>query len=318
MSIWHGSATDVLRYTAQVVSGRADALRPSAGYLGPTLEFRRGERVRIEFVNRIDESSIVHWHGMIVPAKDDGHPRFAIAPGRSYVYDFTVRNPAGTYLYHPHPHGRTGRQVYSGLAGLLIVRDDEEQAVGLPSREHELSLVIQDRRVGQDNRLVFKRSMMDTMTGVLGDTVLVNGVADAAFNVAPRTYRLRLANVSNARIYKLAWSDGHPMHAIARDNGLFSRAEGIQTRPYVVLGPFQRVELLEDFGARYSSRKVVLVSKRFDDPGGMAGMMRGMMGGGMMGGSMMGRGMMGDAQGKELSVASFTVAAGSPTKSDPP
>jgi len=313
VSIGRGSGTDVLRFTAEVVGGRADAVRPSTGYLGPTLDLRRGERVRVEFVNRLDDPSIVHWHGMIVPARDDGHPRFAVAPGHSYVYDFTVRNPAGTYLYHPHPHGHTGRQIYFGLAGLLIVRDDDEEAVGLPQRGQELSLVIQDRRVGNDNQMVFKRTMMDTMTGVLGDTVLVNGVADAAFNVAPRTHRLRLANVSNARIYKLAWSDGRPMHAIARDSGLFDRSEGMQTRPYIVLAPFQRVELLEDFGVPKKSHKVVLVSRSFDDPGGMAGMMREMMGGGMMGGAMMG-----DAQGKELSVASFTVAAGSPTKNDPP
>lgn len=310
--IWRGPKTDVLRFTAQVIGGRADAVRAATGYLGPTLELRRGERVRVEFVNRTEDSSIVHWHGMIVPDAADGHPRFAVAPGRSYVYDFTVRNPAGTYLYHPHPHGRTGRQVYFGLAGLLIVRDEEEQVVGLPPLERELALVIQDRRVGSDNQLVFKRMMMDTMNGVLGDTVLVNGIADAAFDVAPNTYRLRFANGSNARIYKLAWSDGRPMRVISAGSGLFARGEGVRSHPYVVLAPFQRVELLEDFGARRSPGEVVLISKRFDDPGGMGGMMRGMMGGRMMGG-----GMMGGAQGQELPIARFTVAAGSRTTSAP-
>ena len=150
--------------------------------------------------------------------------------------------------------------------------------------------------------------MMDTMNGVLGDTVLVNGVADAAFDVAPNTYRLRLANVSNARIYKLAWSDGRPMRVISAGSGLFSRVEGVRSHPYVVLAPFQRVELLEDFGARRSPGEVALISKRFDDPGGMGGMMRGMMGGGMMG----------NAQGEELPVARFTVAAGSRTTGMPP
>lgn len=250
VSIRPGKPTAVLRYTAQVIHGRADAVRPASGYLGPTLDLRRGERVRIEFVNHLDEPSIVHWHGMIVPERDDGHPRFAIDPGRQYVYDFTVRNPAGTYLYHPHPHGCTGRQVYYGLAGLLIVRDDDEAKAGLPTGEQELSLVIQDRRFDADGSLVFERSMMDEMTGVLGDTVLVNGVADAALTVSRRPYRLRLANVSNARIYKLAWSDGRPMQVIATDSGLLSRSDGIQTRQYVVLAPFQRVELIEDFGAR--------------------------------------------------------------------
>lgn len=135
VSIWPGSETRVLRFAAEVLKGRPDAVRPSPSYLGPTLELRRGERVRIEFINRTGEPSIVHWHGMIVPDKADGHPRFAVKTGASYTYEFTVRNPAGTYLYHPHPHGRTGRQIYFGLAGLLIVRDDEERGAGVPDAD---------------------------------------------------------------------------------------------------------------------------------------------------------------------------------------
>jgi bilirubin oxidase len=333
--IWPGSKTRVLRFKGQVLRGRTDAFRPAPGYLGPTLELRRGERVRIQFQNRTRDPSIVHWHGMIVPDVADGHPRFAVEPSGAYTYDFTVRNPAGTYLYHPHPHGLTGAQVYYGLAGLLIVREPEEAAMGLPSGDRELALVIQDRRVGDDNQFVFKRMMMDDMNGVLGDTVLVNGRPDAAFTVAPRTYRLRLANVSNARIYKLAWSDGRPMRVVATDNGLLSSSEGIQIRPYVVLAPFQRLELLEDFGARRSGPEIALVSQAFSSlsmdammdgmmGGGMGGMMDGMMGGGtkngdqggmmggMMGGGMGGmmRGMMGPNQGEELVAARFTVASG--------
>ncbi|MCA1971578.1 MAG: multicopper oxidase family protein [Pseudomonadota bacterium] len=310
--LWPGARTAVLRYFGDVLRGRADALKPSPGYLGPTLELRRGERVRIEFRNGLAEPSIIHWHGMLVPESADGHPRFAVGPGGEYVYEFTVRNPAGTYLYHPHPHGLTGGQVYRGLAGLLIVREDRERAYGLPAAEHELSLVIQDRRV-DDNQLVFKRTMMDDMNGVLGDTVLVNGMPDAAFQVTPRPWRLRLANVSNARIYKLAWSDGRPLSVIGTDNGLLSAGEGIQTRPYVVLGPFERVELLEDFGARRPGAEIALTSREFAGVGmmdmmggGADGMMGGMMGRGM--GGMMGS-MMGPGQGEELNLARFTVAA---------
>src|SRR3990172_6600537 len=102
--IWPGSKTRVLRFTGEVLRGRADALQPAPGYLGPTLELRRGERVRVQFQNRTADPSIIHWHGMIVPDSADGHPRHAVGPGSDYIYDFTVQNPAGTYLYHPHPH----------------------------------------------------------------------------------------------------------------------------------------------------------------------------------------------------------------------
>lgn len=298
--IWSGPATDVLRFSAEVLRGQRDAVRPSGGYLGPVLDLRRGERVRIVFVNRTGEPSIVHWHGMIVPELADGHPRFAIASGAEYVYDFEVRNPAGTYLYHPHPHGRTGAQVYAGLAGLIIVREPGEAALGLPSPADELDLVLQDRRVSRGNQFVFRRTMMDEMTGVLGDRVLVSGMPDARFGVARRPYRLRIANVSNARIYKLAWSDERPLHVIATDSGLLSRAEGVQVRPYVVLAPFERIELLEDFGTRRGGDEVALISRSFND---------GMMGGMMGRGSMMG-GMMGGGQGEELLIARFSIAHG--------
>ena len=298
-----GAQTRVLRYTGEVLRGRRDALRPSPGNLGPTLELRRGERVRIEFENRSGAPSVVHWHGMIVPDSADGHPHQAVASGGRYVVEFTVRNPAGTYLYHPHPHGLTGRQTYYGLAGLLIVREPGEREVGLPSQEHELQLVLQDRRFGADNQLVFKHTMMDDMNGVLGDRVLVNGIDDAAYKVAPRPYRVRIANVSNARIYKLAWSDDRPLRVIGSDGGLFSRAEGVQERPYVTLFPFQRVELLEDFGVRRDGTEIALLSREFS---GMEGMM----------GSMMG-GMMGPSQGEELQVARFTISPGPRARSAP-
>lgn len=314
MAIRPGSETRALRYSGEVVRGRRDALQPSPGNLGPTLDLRRGERVRIEVVNRTGDPTVIHWHGMIVPDTADGHPHQAVRPGDSYAVEFTVRNPAGTYLYHPHPHRLTGRQTYFGLAGLLIVREPGEQDIGLPAGNRELQLVLQDRRIADDNQLVFKRGMMDDMNGVLGDRVLVNGLEDPALKVAPQAYRLRIANVSNARIYKLAWSDGRPLRVIATDGGLLSRTEGVQERPYVTLFPFERVELFEDFGARRDGAEIALVSKAFS---GLGGMMDGMMSGGMMGrGGMMGGMMGGPSQGDELQVARFTVGSG-PRQSTP-
>ncbi|HET7262531.1 MAG TPA: multicopper oxidase family protein [Casimicrobiaceae bacterium] len=265
--------------------------------------------MRIQFENRIAAPTVIHWHGMIVPATADGHPHQAVPPGASYTVEFTVRNPAGTYLYHPHPYPLAGKQTYYGMSGLLIVREPSEREIRVPGREHELQLVIQDRRIDSDNRLVFKRSMMDDMNGVLGDRVLVNGVEDAAFKVSPQAYRLRIANVSNARIYKLAWSDGRPLRVIAAGSGIFSRNDGVQERPYVTLFPFQRVELVEDFGQRRDGAEIALLSRAYSGLD-MLSMMGGMMsGGGMMGGGAM-RGMMGPSQGDELLIARFTISPG--------
>lgn len=280
-SIREGAATRLLNFSAEVLKGRQDAVRPLKSHLGPILDLRRGERVRIHFDNRLGEPSILHWHGLIVPDEADGHPRFAIASGKRYTYEFTVKNPAGTYLYHPHPHGRTGYQMYHGLAGLIVIRDESEAASGLPAGPQELPLVIQDRRFDHNNQLVFPTGMMDEVNGVLGETLLVNGIADAAFKVSPRAYRLRVVNASNARIYKLAWSDGRPLTVVGTDNGLLSSHAGPQTRPYLMLGPTERVEILEDFGARAPGAEIALVSQSFDP-----GIHMPMMGGGMMSGGM--------------------------------
>jgi bilirubin oxidase len=316
-SLYPGTPTPILRFTGEVLAGRADALRPAGGYLGPTLDLRRGERVRVHFRNRLPEPSVVHWHGMLVPEAADGHPRLAIGAGADTTVEFTVNNPAGTYLYHPHPHGRTGFQVYYGLAGLLIVREALEPALGLPPPEFELPLVIQDRRVGADNTLHYGGSMMDAMDGMLGDTVLVNGRPDALLQVRRRAYRLRIVNVSNARIYKLAWSDGEPLHVVSSGSGLHGAGTGVQVRPYVVLSPSERVEVIEDFGRRSPGAEIALASEAFDVPGGMG---HGRMGGGMMGRGMMGRGGMrggmmgrgagpgGGVQGEPMLIARFAVA----------
>jgi FtsP/CotA-like multicopper oxidase with cupredoxin domain len=113
-----------------------------------------GQKLRVNFTNRLAEESVIHWHGLHVPPEMDAHPRYAIGPGETYVYNLPITNRAGTYWYHPHPDGRTGPQVYNGLAGLLLVSDDEEAALRLPSGEYDVPLVIQDRLIAIISRLL--------------------------------------------------------------------------------------------------------------------------------------------------------------------
>jgi len=284
VGIFRGPATQVWRYHAKVIKGDASAVTTlTDSYLGPIIRVRRGMRVRIHFINQLPQPSVVHWHGMLVPESMDGHPRFAVPPGGQIVYEFEITNRAGTYWFHPHPHGLTGTQVYGGLAGLLIVSDEEERALDLPGGEHDLALVIQDRSFGPDNQLHYvgggggMGGMMVRMAGFLGEQILVNGRPDVRLDVGRRAYRLRLLNGSNSRIYKLAWNDGTPMTVIGTDGGLL--AEPV-TRPYVTLAPAERVELWVDFSVRAAGDELRLQSLAFAAQGGsmMGGM--GRMGGG--------------------------------------
>ncbi|MBC8509689.1 MAG: multicopper oxidase domain-containing protein, partial [Chloroflexi bacterium] len=237
-------------------------------YLGPIIRVQSGQKVRIQFTNDLSEPSIIHWHGLHVPEAADGHPRLAIDPGESYTYEFTVADRAGTYWFHPHPHGRTGPQVYNGLAGLFIVSDVEEQALGLPSGDFDIPLVIQDRLFDSDNQLVYGgNGMMDQMMGFLGNRLLINGRADFALPAATRPYRLRLLNGSNSRIYKLAWEDGTPLTVIGSDGGLLERPV---EKNAITLAPAQRVEIWADFSGRTVGDQLRLVNLPSAAPDGGA------------------------------------------------
>jgi len=275
-NILSGPGTNVWSFEGKVLVGPDEALDLSGdSYLGPTFRLKRGQKVRIRFMNQQPEPSIVHWHGLEVPARMDGHPKFAVAPGAGYTYEFEVRNRAGTYWYHPHPDRRTGFQVYGGMAGLFIVSDESEAELGLPDGDRDIPLVIQDRFFDQSNQLVYlPGGMRDRMTGMLGDTILVNGRVDKTLEVASNAYRLRILNGSNARIYRLAWEDGRPLTVIGTDGGLLERPVA---RDEVLLGPAERIEVWADFGdfPAGSQRRLISLPVPFN-PGGMGmGMMMG-------------------------------------------
>jgi blue copper oxidase len=223
---------------------------PSAGYngslLGPTLRVRSGDEVALTVRNALPEMTTVHWHGLLIPAAVDGGPHNEIEPGGEWKAVLPVRQSAATAWYHPHPHGRTGLQVYGGLAGMMIVTDSEEQALGLPSRYgvDDLPLILQDRVFDRDQRLIYPRGPMALMHGVHGNVMLVNGAREPRTAVPAGLVRLRLLNGSNARVYDLAFEDARSFHWIATDGGLLRAPVGLQR---LALAPGQRAEVLVDF-----------------------------------------------------------------------
>lgn len=278
VSLKPGAATKVFRYQAKLLKGPSTTLSemPSPSYLGPRLNLVRGQKIRIIAYNELPEPTVAHWHGMHVPQKMDGHPMYAINRGERYVYEFEVKNPAGTNWYHAHTHEKTATQVYQGLAGLITISDEQEQKLALPSGEYDLPLVIQDRRFTADNQLQYlQHGRHERIRGFLGDTILINGQIDRTIPVKTRAYRLRLLNGSNSRIYKLGWEDGTPLTAIGTDGALLAKPE---TFPYIMLAPAERVELWVDFSGREVGSDLVLQSLEYhgvSHMGGGMGMMRG-------------------------------------------
>lgn len=276
-----GAASEVWRYTARLIKGPGDTLTHSDNrYVGPLIRLRRGQRVRIHIENHLPENTTVHWHGLHVPPEVDGQPRFPIQPGATKTVGFVVDDRAGLYWYHPHPHGddggRVGFQSYAGLAGPLIIEDDPERELDLPKGDRERVMVLQDRSFAGENELSYLAdsmgSMMTRMQGFKGDHLLVNGKPATVEEVQATAYRLRILNGSNARIYKLVWSDGRPVTVIGTGGGLL---EAPEERPYVTLAPAQRVDLWVSFEGDRQGTEIQLIN----EPHRAGEMMGGMMGG---------------------------------------
>jgi FtsP/CotA-like multicopper oxidase with cupredoxin domain len=98
---------------------------------GPTIEVVEGDRVRIFVTNKLPEVTSVHWHGQFLPNGMDGVAGLnqpAIAPGKTYVYEFVARY-AGTFMYHPHADEMA--QIGMGMMGAWIThpKDPRQHAV---------------------------------------------------------------------------------------------------------------------------------------------------------------------------------------------
>ena len=121
--VFHATLTAAPVTLPLIASGPTELWAYNASLPGPLIEVFEGDTVEILFVNRLPQPSTIHWHGLPVPSEQDGNPQDAVAPGAQRIYKFTLpEGCAGTYWYHPHPHGFTAEQVFRGLAGTFIVR----------------------------------------------------------------------------------------------------------------------------------------------------------------------------------------------------
>ena len=102
------------------IAGRAATPTVVNGLLpGTVLRFREGETVTIRVTNQLEETSSIHWHGLIVPEHMDGVPGVSFAgilSGETFTYQFKLQQ-SGTYWYHSH----SGNQEQAGLYGPLII-----------------------------------------------------------------------------------------------------------------------------------------------------------------------------------------------------
>ena len=228
----------------------------SSSYLGPVVRVRSGDTVPFRVENRLDEETTLHWHGLLIPSDVDGGPHNTIKPGGVWTPELKINQPAATHWFHPHPHGNTAKQVYSGLAGMMIVSDGGDRDRGLPDTYgvDDIPLVLQDKRFGRNGAPVYEPTMMDVMHGFHGDTLVVNGAIAPVANVPAGFVRLRILNAANARNFDLRFSDRRPFYVVGSDAGLLP--EPVEVRN-LVIAPGERYEVLVNFA---DGRTVELVT----------------------------------------------------------
>jgi blue copper oxidase len=218
----------------------------SAPILGPVIRLRRGDEVEMTVENALDVDTTVHWHGLLIPSHLDGGPHQIIKSGTTWRPVLKVDQPAATAWFHPHLHRDTGRQVYMGLAGMIMIDDGMDARLGLPHTYgvDDLPIILQDRSFDAAGSLVYELDSLAIIYGGRGDTIIVNGAIAPFAKVPSGLVRLRLLNAANAQNFELRFSDRRKFHVIASDSGFLAKpVEVSQLR----ISPAERFEILVDF-----------------------------------------------------------------------
>jgi bilirubin oxidase len=209
-------------------------------YLGPTLILKKGTTVNITFNNQISDTTTVHWHGIHLPAIWDGGPQSEIFPSGTWNPQFTVKDNAATYWYHPHPDKKTTAQAIKGAAGLIIVRDSIEAALALPRKYgvDDFPIIVQCQQYNSANQAM--------PLGMQDSTILVNGArANNGYtvqgNFPAQVVRMRLLNASGERTFNFGFTGNKQFYQIASDGGLLN-TPNLTTR--IRLAPGERAEIV--------------------------------------------------------------------------
>ena len=250
---------------------------------GPTIEARAGQGLLVEWANELparhflpvdhglhgagadqpEVRAVVHVHGAKAPPASDGYPEDWLVPGGSGLVHYPTNQEAATLWYHDHAMGLERLNQYAGLFGFFLVRDDAEDALGLPDRAHEIPLALCDRQLEADGQLRYPTSgnpAAPWVPEVHGDTTLVNGKLFPYVDVEAGRYRLRVLNASNSRTFTLSLATvgdvGPPpaLHQIGSDQGLLAAPVALAE---ITLAPAERADLVVDLAGHAGQRLVL-------------------------------------------------------------
>lgn len=237
-----------------------------------------------------DVRTVVHQHGLNVEWESDGQaaawkspdgttgPRFV-----KHVHDLPNRQPRMTASYHDHALGISRLNNYAGLNGFYVIESAQEKRLNLPSGEYDVPVMLQDKTFEADGSLHYPSSFVPNFAG---DTAFVNGAVWPYMEVEPRRYRFRLVNQSNGRTFDLALESDHEdgaysdeadvplLYQFASDQGFLEDVVPIgpgRDLESLVLGPFERAEVVVDFSGHEGETFTVTNDAEFPFSGGRSG-----------------------------------------------
>ena len=212
-SIWR-SSNGVLTGTLTMQAGTAQvAGNPLAGvssyngrFAGPTMVVRPGDRLDLTLQNRLSTPSNLHFHGLHVsPRGHQDNVFLDIPPGYDFRYrvDIPEDHHSGLYWYHPHRHGYVNAQVYSGLAGLIVI---EGGAATYPEVASLRRRILNIRNIGIQNQGPQQTFIPPaSITSARQLVTLVNGAYQPNIDMRTgETQFWQIANTSAGGFWKLS------------------------------------------------------------------------------------------------------------------
>lgn len=225
-------------------------------YLGPVVRVKNGVPFNVDVINSLSESMACHWHGLHIDGQYDGGPHQEVAPGDTWSPNIPIAQRAGMSWFHSHTHGVTARQVYQGLAGTILIEDDDSLAADLPKTYgvDDFVIVLQDKLFDSMGKMSYPITEETAETGFFGDTIVINGVIAPVEQLVPKgLIRLRILNSCNARFLNLSLTDGL-LNVIASDGGFLEKTVQTET---LLMSPGERYEILVDMRTIASSALAV-------------------------------------------------------------
>ena len=233
---------------------------------GPTIEAGRGRTTVVTHKNDLGVPTVAHLHGGVTRPESDGFPTDTVAPGQARAHHYGNTGRPATLWYHDHSWTGTGRNLYMGLAGFYLLKEESEVEERLPHGPYDIPLMLQDRAFTADGELSYSHQ---GHRGAEGRVILVNGAPWPVLEVAARKYRFRILNASNATPVRLALSSHQPLIQIGADQGLLATPTILST---IGLAMAERVEVVIDFSVYPVGTRIVLQNRR--GGGGLRELMR--------------------------------------------